>query len=71
MCVRCCCENVSAWTNLFDCEGIVAMTGVLVTDYTANQDGVIVQDVEVVNEHIAPSGMIDHHRSYGFLRTLE
>jgi hypothetical protein len=62
--------NVAAWTNLYDGEDVVAITGALASDYIPN-GGVRVQDVQVVNDYAAPNGGANHHKSYGYLRTPE
>ncbi|KOX59199.1 hypothetical protein ADL19_05695 [Streptomyces purpurogeneiscleroticus] len=62
--------NVAAWTNLYDGEDVVAITGALASDYVPN-GGVRVQDVQVVNDYTAPNGGANHHKSYGYLRTPE
>lgn len=62
--------NVAAWTNLYDGEDVVAITGALASDYMPN-GGVRVQDVQLVNDYAAPNGSANHHKSYGYLRTPE
>jgi hypothetical protein len=62
--------NVATWTNLYDGEDVVAITGALASDYMPNR-GVHLQDVQVVNDYTAPSGAANHHKSYGYLRTPE
>jgi len=64
-------NNVAHWTNLADGNDIVAVTGALAGDFVPSDAGVEVVDHRVVNDYRRPTGKVNHHKSYGYLRTPE
>lgn len=64
-------NNVGQWTNMADRRDLAAVAGALACDYPANDHGVAIRDVPVVNSYIRPNGEANHHKSYGYLRTPE
>jgi triacylglycerol esterase/lipase EstA (alpha/beta hydrolase family) len=64
-------SNVGRWTNFADRRDSVAMDFRLADDYKANDRGVQVVDVPVINNYRGPAGKPNFHKSYGYLRTPE
>lgn len=64
-------NNVSAWTNLADGDDVVSIMGALDADYAPSDGGVRVVDRRVVNDFRRLDGAVNHHKSYGYLRTRE
>lgn len=64
-------NNVGRWTNLADKGDLAAVVGELAEDFAANDRGVGIRDVGVVNGYRRPNGEANHHKSYGYLRTPE
>jgi hypothetical protein len=67
---------VGRWTNFADRRDIVAVDAKLADDYEANDQGVKVVDVPVINAYKSPAdrdppGKPNYHKSYGYLRTPE
>jgi triacylglycerol esterase/lipase EstA (alpha/beta hydrolase family) len=63
--------NVRRWTNLADRRDFVALDSKLATDYSANREGVRINDVPVVNGYVDRKGKANPHKIYGYLRTPE
>jgi Alpha/beta hydrolase of unknown function (DUF900) len=67
---------VGRWTNFADRRDIVAVQAKLADDYEANDQGVKVVDVPVINSYVSPpdrdpANKPNYHKSYGYLRTPE
>jgi PGAP1-like protein len=67
---------VGRWTNFADRRDIVAVEAKLADDYEANDQGVKVADVPVINTYKSPPDRVppnkpNFHKSYGYLRTPE
>jgi hypothetical protein len=67
---------VGRWTNFADRRDIVAVEAKLADDYEANDQGVKVVDVPVINAYKSPPDRVpankpNYHKSYGYLRTPE
>ncbi len=64
-------NNVERWTNFADQRDLAVVAGALAEDYPANDYGVTVTDVTVVNSYVRPNGEPNPHKSYGYLRAPE
>jgi hypothetical protein len=64
-------ETVATWTNLIEREDIATVGEDLGDTFAANEAGVRVRDVAVINAYRAPDGRENRHKSYGYLRTPE
>ena len=67
---------VGRWTNFADRRDIVAVEAKLADDYEANDQGIKVVDVPVINAYKSPPdrdppNKPNFHKSYGYLRTPE
>jgi hypothetical protein len=67
---------VGRWTNFADRRDVVAVEAKLGDDYEANDQGVKVADVLVINAYKSPPDRVpsnkpNFHKSYGYLRTPE
>ena len=67
---------VGRWTNFADRRDVVAVEAKLGDDYEANDQGVKVADVPVINAYKSPPDRVppnkpNFHKSYGYLRTPE
>jgi hypothetical protein len=62
---------VGRWSNFADRRDLVALDAKLGDDYEANDQGVKVADIPVINLYVNPEGKANYHESYGYLRTPE
>ncbi|MGU3539698.1 hypothetical protein [Methylobacterium sp. A54F] len=61
--------GLGAWTNLIDRHDIATVGEDLGASYGPNAAGVRVRDRVVRNAYQRPDGTVNHHKSYGYLRT--
>ncbi|HUL92454.1 MAG TPA: hypothetical protein VLV56_08910 [Burkholderiales bacterium] len=65
-------ECAARWSNFADPRDYAARWDTrLSNDYRANRAGVTVSDHLVINGYVAPSGKLNPHKIYGYLRTPE
>ena len=62
---------VARWSNLGDREDVATVGTTLAEAYAPNAAGVAVTDCPVINAYRRPRGGVNHHKSYGYLRTPE
>lgn len=62
---------VARWSNLGDREDVATVGTTLAEAYAPNLAGVGVIDRPVLNTYRRPRGGVNHHKSYGYLRTPE
>lgn len=59
------------WLNFADTRDTNALDPYLADDFSPNDQGVKFEDILVRNTYESPSGSINPHKSYGYLRTPE